>query len=394
MNKTMLGLLLTLGSLLAACSEAPAATMTIDAFSADPDILEVSEETTLRWQTTGATSCTLETGDGELQEVEDCASGSVQHSYADPGTYRARLEAHSPSGETTSRDMTLTVSEADGTDVAFSTTSIGLSVTFDASAVATPQGARYSWDFGDGASGEGISVDHTYDGPGIYTVTLTLSNSGGETRITQPVSVGTERITLLGDDLSLWQRAQGGAANWRLGQDGGAPYAEVISGARVGSNDIETRESFGDFKLHLEFWIPETPASTPEQNRGNSGVYVQGRYEVQILDSFGLPLSEKNDAGALYKVKDAAQNVSRPAETWQSYDITFRAARYSGGKKIEPARISVIWNGTLVQDNVPIPGPTLLGDPERGSDGILTGPIRLQDHGHPVRYRNIWLEPL
>jgi PKD repeat protein len=368
--------------------------MTIDAFSADPDILEVGEATTLSWQTTGATSCTLETGDGESQEVADCASGSVQHSYAAPGSYTARLTASTSDKEAVSRVVTVTVNKTEDADIAFSTTSIGLTVTFDASAVATPEGARYSWDFGDGASGEGISVDHTYDGPGEYTVTLTLSTSSGETRVTQAVSVGTERITLLGDDLSLWQRTEGGAANWQLGQDGGAPYAEVAPGTRVGSNDIETRESFGDFKLHLEFWVPETPTSAPEQNRGNSGVYVQGRYEVQILDSFGQPLSEKNDAGALYKVKDAAQNVSRPAETWQSYDITFRAARFSGGKKTEPARISVVWNGTLVQDNVPIPGPTLLGDPERGSDGVLTGPIRLQDHGHPVRYRNIWLEPL
>ena len=122
-------------------------------------------------------------------------------------------------------------------------------------------------------------------------------------------------------------------------------------------------------------------------------MYLQGRYEVQILDSFGGTLSGQNDAGAVYEVADAAANASLPAETWQTYDVTFRAARFSGGQKLEPARVSVLWNGQLVQDNLEIPGPTRLGSPETG-DGVLTGPVVLQDHGDRVRYRNVWIEPL
>ena len=206
-----------------------------------------------------------------------------------------------------------------------------------------------------------------------------LSESGGQG--------GGERITLF-DGRS--------AAEWTPANRGGRPWAvrsgalEVRPGSRVGQNDLETKRSFGDFKLHVEFQVPESRANASEQNRGNSGIYLQGRYEVQVLDSYRQRLSGKNDAGAVYGVRDASRNASRPAGSWQSYDVTFRAPQYSGSRKVKPAYVSVVWNGVQVHSGTAIPGSTTLGDAEGPGDG----PIRLQDHGHRVRYRNIWLEPL
>jgi len=158
----------------------------------------------------------------------------------------------------------------------------------------------------------------------------------------------------------------------------------------AGCGDQRTAAEFQDFRLHLEFNVPATAAGAAEQDRGNSGIYLQGRYEVQVLDSFGWPLADANDAGAIYGLRDADTNAARPAGTWQSYDITFHAARFSGGQKSSDARVTVVWNGTLVQNDVELPGPT----PGGIDESAAAGPIVLQDHGHPVRYRNVWLQPL
>ena len=196
-----------------------------------------------------------------------------------------------------------------------------------------------------------------------------------------------KRITLFdGRSTDAWTPANRGGESWSV-KDGAL---EVNPGSRVGANDLETKRSFGDFKLHLEFQVPKSSASASEQNRGNSGIYLQGRYEVQVLDSYRQTLNGKNDAGAIYGVKDARRNASRPAGSWQSYDITFRAPVYSGNRKVKPAYVTVDWNGVRVHYGTAIPKATTLGDAEGPSDG----PIRLQDHSHPVRYRNIWLEPL
>ena len=190
-------------------------------------------------------------------------------------------------------------------------------------------------------------------------------------------------VLFSGQDLSLWKSRNGG---------GDAPWT-VMDGAFIvvpNSGDIATRESFGDIQLHVEFWIPKTPVTNDEQNRGNSGVYLQGRYEVQVLDSYMHPLDGANDCGAIYELKNADVNASLPAENWQTYEITFRAPRWSGQTKTENAKISVIWNGQQAQKDVEVPAPTKLGDAEAPGDA----PLRLQDHGHPVRYRNIWLQKL
>ncbi|HEX5596940.1 MAG TPA: family 16 glycoside hydrolase [Micromonosporaceae bacterium] len=194
---------------------------------------------------------------------------------------------------------------------------------------------------------------------------------------------GTSKRVVLFDGTSLakWRHSDGREAQWRL----------VDGAAEVCCGDIRTKDSYGDFKLHVEFWLPQFPPEVTGQARANSGVYLQDRYEIQVLDSYGIDPLGLNDAAAIYLKKAADQNAALPPETWQSYDITFRAARYdSNGRKVEEARVTVVWNGVTVHDNVAIDGPTGGGAGEQPS----LGPIRLQDHGDKVRYRNIWIEPL
>ena len=188
-----------------------------------------------------------------------------------------------------------------------------------------------------------------------------------------------------GSDLSAWQPEEEGGKLWAV--DEGA--LEVIPGDNVGDNDLRTREVYEDFWLHVEFNVPESPDDADEQARGNSGVYLQGRYEIQVLDSYGRTLEGENDVGAVYGVSDASTNASLPAGEWQRYDILFSAPRYEGDTKVEDARVSVRLNGTLIQEDVRIPGPTRLGNDE----GSEVGPVVLQAHRDRVRYRNVWIQP-
>jgi hypothetical protein len=149
-----------------------------------------------------------------------------------------------------------------------------------------------------------------------------------------------------------------------------------------------TKKEFRDFKLHVEFRLPFKPTATG-QNRGNSGVYLQGRYEIQILDSFGLD-AKKNDCASVYEKTPPSVNVCFPPLSWQTYDIDFKAARYDAdGKKTANARVTVLHNGVKVQDDVEIKDKTGYGAPEKDSPG----PINLQNHGNPVVFRNAWLVP-
>ncbi len=150
---------------------------------------------------------------------------------------------------------------------------------------------------------------------------------------------------------------------------------------------IKSKRTFGDFHLHLEFRLPYMPQAQG-QARGNSGCYMQGRYEVQMLDSFGLT-GEHNECGGIYSVKAPDVNMCFPPLTWQTYDVDFRAARFDGdGNKTEDARMTVRHNGVLIHENVEVPKATTAAILPEGPDD---GPLYLQDHGNPVRYRNIWV---
>ncbi len=147
-----------------------------------------------------------------------------------------------------------------------------------------------------------------------------------------------------------------------------------------------TKKAFGDFRLHMEFRLPYKPDANG-QDRGNSGVYILNRYEVQLLDSFGLK-PQKGGCGAIYGLKPPAPNMCYPPLRWQTYDIEFQAARFDDGEKVRNARMTVRHNGVVIHDDVELPHPT---GSRKGDGDVRRGPILLQDHGNPVRFRNIWL---
>ncbi|MGH7561818.1 MAG: 3-keto-disaccharide hydrolase [Gemmatimonadales bacterium] len=203
-----------------------------------------------------------------------------------------------------------------------------------------------------------------------------------------PSSVPADAIVLFdGRDLALW-RAQsgGGAARWIV-RDG---YMEVAPG----TGGIETTQGFGDAQLHVE-WASPSPAAGSGQDRGNSGVFLMGRYEVQVLDSWKNDTYPDGQAASIYGQFPPMVNVSRPPGEWQTYDIVFRRPRFdTAGALREPARLTVFHNGVLVHDAVALLGPTSnqrRAPYEAHPDRL---PISLQDHAHRVRYRNIWIRDL
>jgi hypothetical protein len=186
-----------------------------------------------------------------------------------------------------------------------------------------------------------------------------------------------------GKDLSNWTKL-----------DGGAPAWEVADGAMTvtaGGGDIVSREQFNDFLLHLEFMTPDMPDATG-QAKGNSGVFLQGRYEIQVLDSYGIDVPGMGDCGAIYNQFASLVNACKPPLEWQTYDVIFRAARVGESGEIEEnARVTVLQNGIVIQNNVQMLGAIGGATDE---DAAAPGPLRLQDHGNPVKYRNIWIVPV
>jgi hypothetical protein len=187
-----------------------------------------------------------------------------------------------------------------------------------------------------------------------------------------------------GKDLSKWSEKDGSTAKWKVA-DG---YFEVVP--KTGY--IYTRQPFGDCQLHVEFAEP-LPAVGEDQDRGNSGIILMGLYEIQVLDSFHSKTYPDGQAAAVYGQYPPLVNASRAPGQWQSYDIIFHAPRFSSdGKLLRPAHVTVLHNGVLVQDNVQIKGPTATGKPYDAHAEKL--PLALQDHNHPVRFRNIWIREL
>jgi hypothetical protein len=185
-----------------------------------------------------------------------------------------------------------------------------------------------------------------------------------------------------GKNLDNWVKTDGKSkAEWKV-----ADGAMEVKGGNI----ITTQSFDGRFKLHVEFRVPYLP-DKKGQERGNSGVYVQGRYEVQVLDSYALD-SKNNDCGAIYEVAAPSVNACKAPTVWQSYDIEFTAPKCEDGKKKDPAVMTVLHNGVKIHDNVKIPVDNTRAG--LGGDVCKPGPIMLQDHGNPVQFRNVWLLPL
>ena len=201
----------------------------------------------------------------------------------------------------------------------------------------------------------------------------------------RPVAAGpppADAVVLFdGKDLSQWQKADGSPGGCVI--DAG----EML--CRTGSGDSVSKQTFRDAQIHLEFKIPYMP-DQHDQARGNSGVYLHGLYEIQILDSFNNPTYANGSCGALYGQAPPLVNASRPPEQWQAYDMIFRAPRCENGQVAQKAVITVLQNGVLVQDHVPI-------DASKCEE---YGPLLLQDHNYKgapltmMRFRNVWFRPL
>ncbi len=173
--------------------------------------------------------------------------------------------------------------------------------------------------------------------------------------------------------------------------DGKKHGADLWKGGRMSEDGLlmegcTSKQTFSDFKIHIEFRTPYKPKARG-QGRGNSGFYAHGRYEVQVLDSFGLE-GNHNECGGIYSTKDPAVNMCFPPLTWQTYDIDFTAAKFEDGKKVANATMTVRHNGVLIHDKTVCDHATT-ASPMR--EGPQPGPVFFQNHGNPVRYRNIWV---
>ena len=185
-----------------------------------------------------------------------------------------------------------------------------------------------------------------------------------------------------------WEDSRGNPTKWVV-QDGALVCVK-------GSGVVQTKRKFNDFQLHIEWKSPENVIGDG-QGRGNSGVYLQGLYEVQVLDSYNNPTYKQGQAGALYKQYAPLVNVSRKPGEWQCYDIIYTAPRFGKDTTtyFTPPRVTVLHNGVVIQNNVSLRGPTLyIGIPEYSVKPHGAMPLVLQDHGNPVAYRNIWIREL
>ena len=205
---------------------------------------------------------------------------------------------------------------------------------------------------------------------------------------TAPNQAPSDAIVLFdGTSLDHWVSQKDGAS---------APEWDVADGAFTavrGSGSIQTKQQFIDYQLHVE-WRSPTEIVGEGQGRGNSGVFMQGLYEVQVLDSYNNRTYSNGQAASLYKQRIPLVNATKAPGEWQTYDIIWTAPRFNtDGVLISKARITVLHNGVLVQNNVELDGPTeYIGIPKYKAHGA--GPIVLQDHGNPVSFRNIWIRPL
>ena len=184
-------------------------------------------------------------------------------------------------------------------------------------------------------------------------------------------------------------------SQWKSDKDGGPAKWEIKDGAAIvnGTGGISTKQGFGDCQLHIE-WAAPAEVKGEGQGRGNSGIYLQGRYEIQVLDSYHNKTYYNGQAGAVYKQYAPLVNACRKPGEWQAYDIIYHAPRFDeAGKLLKPGTVTILQNGVLIQDHAEIKGPTS-GDNPKYRAHPLKQPLALQDHHNPVRFRNIWIREL
>jgi hypothetical protein len=202
-----------------------------------------------------------------------------------------------------------------------------------------------------------------------------------------PAAPPSDAVVLFdGTSLAEWRGGDGQPARW-LVKDG---YMEVVAG----TGSIQTARGFGDVQLHIE-WATPTPPKGEGQERGNSGVFLMGLYEVQVLDSYQNDTYPDGQAGALFGQRPPLVNACRPPGAWQTYDIVFRRPRFGpDGAVLRPARITAFQNGVLIQDAVELVGRTVFGRRATYQQHPDRLPLSLQDHSYPVHFRNIWVREL
>ncbi len=189
-----------------------------------------------------------------------------------------------------------------------------------------------------------------------------------------------------GKSFDKWTKRDGSPMGWKPGPGKSGDDMVVVAGA----GDIVSKETFGDAQIHVEFMTPVEKGDG--QDRGNSGVYIHGRYEVQVLDSYKSETYPDGQCGAIYGQHVPLVNACRPQGEWQTYDIIFRAPKFdAAGKKTVNANITVIHNGVLIQDHAEAKSPT---GSAMAQDEKATGPLMLQEHGHAVVYRNVWVRKI
>ena len=193
-----------------------------------------------------------------------------------------------------------------------------------------------------------------------------------------------DAIVLVGPDAHQLVPERGDDTKWT--------FADGILTASPMWDSLITKDNYADFRMHVEFNVNENKEAKDREADGNSGIYIQLRYEVQIHNSHAIPEAEYTASygGSIYRQKKPDRLVGKPPGEWQTYDIAFRAARFLDGKKTENARITVYQNGQLIHDDYPITGKTGAGEKE----GPEPRPIKLQGHHNPVRFRNVWIQKL
>lgn len=235
-----------------------------------------------------------------------------------------------------------------------------------------------------------ISMKAAFLSATLLTAGLQAAESTGRTEppvITPGAQAGAPpsdaTVIFDGSSFDNWESVQGDKVEWDL-KDG----AMVVR--RTGS--IRTKEAFGDVQLHIE-WASPKEVKGDGQGRGNSGVYLQGRYEIQVLDSYQNKTYPDGQAGAFYGNNPPLVNASRKPGEWQTYDIVFIAPKPApDGKGVIPGSFTVFHNGVLIQNHIPIAGEKTTAAAYSGA--AAKGPLVLQDHSNPVRFRNIWIRPL